>query len=198
MATGAAPRSGSDTSFLHLAALVVFAAAGQISAMRSEEADGHLDNVLARRVSRGTWLAGRLGFGVALVTLAGLATGVGSWIDVASRQSGIGFVAMAQAGLNVAVPALFVLGVGTLLFGLAPRLAVPILYGLVPWSFLIEIIGSSITTNHWLLDTAVLSHLGPVPATSLHWTAIAWLIGLGVIAALAGLAMFDRRDLAAA
>ena len=74
----------------------------------------------------------------------------------------------------------------------------PILYGLVLWSFLIEIIGSSITTNHWLLDTAVLSHLGPVPATSLNWTAIAWLTGLGVTAALAGLAAFRNRDLAAA
>lgn len=184
--------------FLYIAALIAFTAAGQISAMRSEEADGHLDNLLARPVSRGTWLAGRLGFGVALVAVVGLAAGVGGWIGVATRHSDIGFAAMFQAGLNVAVPALFVLGVGAFLYGLVPRLAVPILYGLVLWSFVIEIIGSSITANHWLLDTAVLSHLGPVPATGLDWTAIAWLTGLGVIAALAGLAAFDRRDLAAA
>jgi hypothetical protein len=31
-----------------------------------------------------------------------------------------------------------------------PRLAVPILYGVALWSFLTEIIGSSITSNHWL------------------------------------------------
>ncbi len=65
-------------------------------------------------------------------------------------------------------------------------------------SFLIEIIGSGITSNHWLLDTAVLTHLGPVPATSLHWTAIAWLTGFALIAALAGFAAFRQRDLAAA
>ncbi|MEU4498569.1 ABC transporter permease subunit [Streptomyces sp. NPDC023998] len=184
--------------FLFIAALVAFAAAAQISAMRSEEADGYLDNLLARRVSRRAWLAGRLGFGVALVAVVGLVTGLGGWIGLATRRSDIGFAAMFQAGLNVTAPALFVLGVGTLLYGLAPRLAVPILYGLVLWSFVIEIIGASITTNHWLLDTAVLSHLGPVPATSLDWTAIAWLTGLGVIAALVGLAAFERRDLAAA
>jgi ABC-2 type transport system permease protein len=184
--------------FLYIAALLAFAAAGQISTMRSEEADGYLDNLLARPVSRGTWLAGRLGFGAALVVVAGLATGVGGWLGVATRHSDIGFAAMLQAGLNVTAPALFVLGVGTLLYGLAPRLAVPILYSLVLWSFVIEIIGSSITTNHWLLDTAVLSDLGPVPAADLDWTAIAWLTGLGVIAAFAGLAAFDRRDLAAA
>lgn len=90
------------------------------------------------------------------------------------------------------------LGLGTLLYGLVPRLAAPILYVLVLWSFLIEIVGSSITANKWLLDTALLSHLGPVPAVGLNWTAIAWLTGLGLIAALAGAAAFGRRDLAAA
>jgi ABC-2 type transport system permease protein len=184
--------------FLYIAALVAFAAAGQIAAMRNEEADGHLDHLLARAVSRRRWLAGRLGFAVVLVAAAGLASGVGGWAGVATRHSDIGFAEMLQAGLNVTAPALFVLGVGTLLYGLAPRIALPVLYSLVLWSFVIQIIGSSITTNHWLLDTAVLSHLGPVPATSLDWTAIAWLAGLGVIATLAGLTAFERRDLAAA
>ena len=59
---------------------------------------------------------------------------------------------------------------------------------------------STSTTNRWrLLDTAgVLPHLGPVPATGLGWTAIAWLIGICVIAALVGQIAFDRRDLAGA
>ena len=184
--------------FLYLAALVAFAAAGQVSALRNEEADGHLDNLLARAVSRRRWLAGRLGFAVVLVALAGLACGIGGWIGVARPPSDIGLTTMLQAGLNLTAPAVLVLGVGTLLYGLVPRLAVPMLYGLVLWSFVIQIIGSSITTNHWLLDTSALSHLGPVPATTLDWSAIAWLAGLGVIAALAGLAAFDRRDLAAA
>jgi len=70
------------------------------------------------------------------------------WIGVAGHRGGIGFAAMMQAGLNVAVPALFILGVGTLLYGLLPRLAAPILYTLILWSFLIEIIGPTITSNH--------------------------------------------------
>lgn len=184
--------------FLFIAALVAFAAAGQISAMRSEEADGQLDNLLARHLNRGTWIAGRLGFAAALVLGAGLAAGLGGWIGVATRQSDIGFAAMLQAALNVMAPALFVLGLGALLYGLVPRLAAPLLYALVLWSFLIEIVGANITTNHLLLDTALLSHLGPVPAASLNWTAIAWLTGLGVLATLAGLPAFERRDLAAA
>ena len=184
--------------FLYLAALVAFAAAGQVSTLRTEEADGHLDNLVARTVSRRRWLAGRLGFAVAVVVLAGLAGGIGGWIGVTSPHNDIGLASMVQAGLGLVAPALLVLGVGTLLFGLVPRLAVPILYGLVLWSFVVQIIGSSITTNHWLLDTSVLSHLGPVPATRLDWGAVAWLVGLGVITALAGFVAFDRRDLAEA
>ncbi len=184
--------------FIFLAALLAFAAAGQIAALRSEEAEGHLDNLLARHVHRGTWLLGRLGFAVVFVLVAGLVTGIGGWIGVAARHSDVGVGSMLQAGLNVAVPALFVLGVGTMLYGLVPRLAAPILYVLVLWSFLVEIIGSSITSNHWLLDTAVLTHLGPVPAVSLNWTAVAALIGLGLLGAAAGTAAFRRRDLVAA
>ena len=43
--------------------------------------------------------------------------------------------------------ALFVLGLGTLLYGLLPRIAESIFYALVLWSFLIEIIGSGITST---------------------------------------------------
>ena len=184
--------------FLVIAVLVAFAAANQISALRGEEADGYLDNLLARHVSRAKWLLGRLGLGVVFIVITGLATGIGGWMGLATQTSAVGVDDMLRAGLNVAAPGLFVLGIGTLLFGLMPRLAAPILYGVVLWTFLIEIIGSSITANHWILDTAVLSHLGPVPASGLNWTAIGWLIGVGALAAVAGLVVFDRRDLVAA
>jgi ABC-2 type transport system permease protein len=193
-ASGAAAWIGYE--FLIVAALVCFAAAAQVAATRSEEADGLLDNLLARPVSRVRWLAGRLGFGVGFVIVAGLAAGLGGWLGVAGEGVSIG--AMLQAGVNVAVPALFVLGLGTLLYGLAPRLAVPVLYTVVLWSFVVEIVGSSITANHWLLDTAVLSHLGPVPAADLRWPALAWMTILAVASAVVGLAAFERRDLAAA
>jgi ABC-2 type transport system permease protein len=181
--------------FVFLAALLAFAAAGQISTARSEEADGRLDNLLARHVSRGQWLAGRLGFSAAFVLCAGVAAGFGAWLGLGGE---VGFGSMMQAGLNAAVPALFILGLGTLLYGVAPRVAAPALYAVILWSFLVEIIGSGITSNHWLLDTAVLTHLGPVPATGLHWTAIGWLIGFAVVAAAAGASAFTRRDLVAA
>lgn len=197
-AAGDAAAAWIGYEFLYLAALVAYAAATQVAAMREEEATGHLDNVLARPIGRGHWAVGRLGFGAAVALLTALACGVGGWFGLALEHSAIGVGPMLQAGLNLVAPALFVLGLGTLLLGLVPRLAVPVLYAVVLWSFLVEIVGTSLTTNHWLLDTAVLSHIGPVPASGLRWSAIAWLIGLGAAAAAAGVAAFDRRDLAPA
>jgi ABC-2 type transport system permease protein len=184
--------------FLYLAALLTFAAAGQIATMRSEEADGHLDHLLARPLGRRSWLAGRLGFAAAFVIAAALASGLAAWAGLAGGPGGLGLGPMLQAGLNLIPPALLVLGLGTLLLGVAPRLATPLLYTLVLWSFLIEIVGTSITSSQWLLDTALFTHVGPVPAASLDWPAMGILTGLALIAALAGLAAFARRDLAAA
>ena len=193
---GSAAEAWIGYEFLYLAAILAFAAAAQIAALRSEEADGYLDNLLARPVSRRTWLAGRLGVGAGLIAGSALSVAVGGWIGVAGQD--IGLVPMLRAGLNVAVPAVFVLGLGALLYGLVPRLAAPLLYLLVLWSFLVEIIGTSITSNHWVLDTAILTHLGPVPAADLHWTAIAILVGTAALTATAGAAAFTRRDLATA
>jgi ABC-2 type transport system permease protein len=184
--------------FLYLAALLTFAAAGQIAAMRAEEADGHLDHLFARPLDRRAWLAGRLGFGAAFIAAAALATGLAGWAGIASGPGGLGIGPMLQAGLNLIPPALLILGLGTLLLGVAPRLAMPLLYALVLWSFLIEIVGTSITSSRWLLDTALFTHVGPVPAAGLDWPAMGILTGLGLLAALAGLITFTRRDLAAA
>jgi putative exporter of polyketide antibiotics len=66
-----------DIIFLVAAALAGVAAAGQIAATRHGEAEGHVDHLVARRVGRLHWLAGRL-----------------------------------LADMNIAPPALFVLGGG--------------------------------------------------------------------------------------
>ncbi|HEV7211245.1 MAG TPA: hypothetical protein VGN47_05970 [Blastococcus sp.] len=195
---GGAVRAWIGYEFLFIAALATYAAAGQISALRAEEEDGHVDNLLARPVGRAQWLAGRLGFAAAMSGVLGLATGLGAWCGLALEGGGVGLWPMLQAGLNVVVPALFVLGLGALLFGLVPRLAMPVLYAVVVWSVLVVILGSGVVTNRWVIDTAVLAHIGPVPASDLDWTAIGWLTGLGVLAAVAGAAAFSRRDLTSA
>lgn len=196
-------RSGGAVSylgfaFLTAAALVAFAAAGQVSAARAEEADGYVDNLLVRRVARMRWLGERLAVGAVVVVGACVVAGVAAWLGAASQDSGVGLGQLLKAGVNIAGPALFVLGVGMLVFGARPRLASSVAYGLVVWSFLVEIVAGSTSTNHWLLDTSVLSHITPVPAAPPDWLAVGVLAGIGLVAALVGLVLFDRRDLVSA
>jgi ABC-2 type transport system permease protein len=181
--------------FLIAAGLVAVAVAGQVSAMRNEEASGHLDNLLVRPVSRWRWLAVRLGVGAGLVIAASALTGIAAWIGATTQHAAVSFGDLVEAGLNVAPPALFVLGIGALAFGLVPRAAISITYGLVVWSFLVEAFATITDSSHWLRDTSPLLHITPAPAADPNWTAATWLIALGVVAAAIGTAAFVRRDL---
>jgi hypothetical protein len=46
---------------------------------------------------------------------------------------------------------LFVPGIGTLVYGLAPRFAGVVAYGIIAWSFVVEIVGAGIGASRWLL-----------------------------------------------
>jgi ABC-2 type transport system permease protein len=184
--------------FIVAAGLVAVAVAGQVTAMRNEEAAGRLDNLLVRPVARTSWLGVRLIVAAVLVVLAALVVGIAAWVGASSQHAGIGLGSMVQAGLNVAPPALFVLGLGGLVFGLWPRASIAVVYGVVVWSFVAEVFASLTTSTGWLRDTSPLAHMAPAPAASPDWTAAAWLVGLGLAAALVGLAAFRRRDLAEA
>ncbi|MGZ4461775.1 MAG: hypothetical protein ACXVZP_02945 [Gaiellaceae bacterium] len=184
--------------FLVAAGLVAIAVAGQVAAIRNEEAAGHLDNLLVRPVARWRWLAIRLAVGVALVVAASAIVGLAAWVGATTQHAGVDFLQLLQAGLNVAPPAVFVLGIGALAFGLWPRGAIGVTYGLVVWSFLAETVASISDSSRWLRDTSPLLHITPAPAADPSWTSAAWLVGLGLLAGLAGIAAFGRRDLAGA
>jgi ABC-2 type transport system permease protein len=183
-------------AFVTVATLVALAAAAQASATRDEEAQGYLDNLLVRPVGRTRWLLGRLGVSAALVVAAALTAGCLGWVGAATQNTGVGLVRMLEAGATVVGPGLLVLGVGTLVHGIQPRLTAIVAYGLVAWSFLIELVGATISASHWLLDTSILYHAPPVPAADPNWTSAAAVTLVGVAAAALGALAFARRDLA--
>ena len=168
------------------AGLVAIAVAGQISAIRNEEAGGYLDNLLVRPVPRWRWMVVRLGVGLGLVVVASAMTGVAAWIGAASQHAVVGFGQLLEAGLNIVPPAVFVLGIGALAFGLVPRAVIGVTYGLVVWSFLVEVFASVSDSVGWLRNTSPMLHIAPAPAADPDWTAAAWLVGLGLVAAAAG------------
>jgi ABC-2 type transport system permease protein len=107
----------------------------------------------------------------------------------------VSFGSLVKAGINTVPPALFLLGVGALVLAIFPRAVTATTYGLVAWSFLVELIGSVVNLSHWILDTSLLFHVAPAPATDPHWGSAAVLVSLGVVATLAANVIFSRRDL---
>jgi ABC-2 type transport system permease protein len=182
-------------TFLVLALLIALVSAGQITAMRAEEADGHLENLLVRAVSRTSWFAARLGLSCLLLIAAGLLAGAGAWAGAASQHSGVRFWSLVTAGLNVVPPGLFLLGLGALVFGAWPRRTSAVVYGYLAWSFLVEFAGGVVHTSHWLLDTSVFFHMAPAPATTPDWSSAAVITGFGVLGVVLGGVLFRRRDL---
>ena len=183
-------------TFQMVAALVAFAVAGQVSATRSEEAEGRLDQLLVRPVSRSSWLAGRLALSAMVLVASGLLAGLLAWVGAASQDAGVSLTSLLGAGINMAPPAFCVLGIGVLAFGIWPRATAAVTYGVLTWSLLIQLVGGFFSSNHWLLDTSVFHHMASAPAVDPNWTSAAVLIAVGAAAAVVGIAAFQRRDLA--
>lgn len=184
--------------FLLFASLIALAAAGQAAATREEEAEGYLDHLLARPVGRLSWLTARFVVSAGVLCAVGLLVGTFAWVGAAAGGSSIGLLRMLAAGVNLVPAGILVLGVGTLVHGVAPRVAATVAYGLVAWSFLLEVVGTSLRLNHALLDLSVFHFVARAPAADVRWGGAAALAAVGLTAAAAGAWRFARRDLAGA
>ena len=185
--------------FLVLAVLIAFAAAGQVTAARSEEASGRLDHLLAGPVSRSRWLGGRLLIALGVLLAGGALAGVFAWLGAASQHSGASLGTLLDAGLNLVPPAIAIGGIGVLAFGSWPRRTNAVVYAVLTWSLLADIVGGfggSGPASRWLLDSSVFHQMTSAPAAPPNWAANGVMVAVGAACALLGGIAFNRRDLA--
>lgn len=182
-------------TFIFFILIVSMFACAQIGAARHEEADQQLETLLALPVSRRSWLGGRLlvaTFGVLAISLvAGLLT----WLGAESGGASVSLPKLLEAGANCLPVALLFLGVAGLAFAIVPRASAGIAYGLVTVAFLWDLVGSLLGAPSWIVNLTPFEHVGLVPAQSFRGEAAAIMIGIGLVAALAALELFRRRDL---
>lgn len=184
--------------FLLVTFLVTMAAAGQVMSAREDEAEGYLDHLLSRPIGRLRWLSGRIAVSAGHLLVFALSAGVFTWLGATITGAGLGLPTLLLAALNTVPAGLVVLGLGILTFGVAPRLTSAVVYGVVAWSFLVELIGSSLGASRWVLDLSVLHHIARAPAESVKWGSAAFLVAVGLVTAAVGVARFTRRDLQSA
>jgi ABC-2 type transport system permease protein len=183
--------------FLLQMIIIMAYAASAVAAIRREEAEGYIDNFLVRQTSRVRWLSGRLCVSIGVIILAAILTTLGVWLGIVGQHLGISIHTLLLASLNAAVPAILTVGVGVLAFGIWPRLTSILAYGVLAWSFLVEMVSSGLKLNHWILDTSVLHQVVLAPAVNPRWSINAIIIGIAIMLCLIGTVLFKRRDLAA-
>ena len=100
-------------------------------------------------------------------------------------------------GLDPLMEVLF-LGIAALGFAIAPRASAAIGYGLVSVTFLWELVGPALGSPDWTLAVSPFHRIGLVPAQGFEAGAAVAMAAFGVAAAMAAVALLDRRDLAGA
>ena len=182
-------------AFFMTALWLAVIAASQMASLRDEEASGRLDNLLVRPTRRLVWLGGRAAVGVGLALACGLAAGFFTWMGAASQHTGVALSKLVEAGVNATVPAVFVVGAAVLVFGIRPRLTAAAAYGIVAYSFLVNLVGSLVRGQDWLRDSSLFSHIELAPAAKPDWGEAAVVVAIAVVLAAIGAAAFERRDI---
>lgn len=188
-------RTFAGVIFLMIMTLLMAYVASAMSHVRETEAEGYLDNLLVRRVGRLQWIGGQTAIITIVVLLAGALSGLAFWAGAASQDAGLGVYDLILAGFNATAPAMLVLGATIFVFGVLPRATAVLGYALLAWAFLLEMLGSAINFNHWLMDTSVLHHIALAPAATPHWRIVGTYLAIGLVLAMAGAWRFTRRDL---
>ncbi|HET7900204.1 MAG TPA: hypothetical protein VFL59_03385 [Candidatus Nanopelagicales bacterium] len=181
-----------------IAIIAAIAAAYGISAadrLRSEEADGHAEPVLATATTRARWASSHYLIALAgsafLMLLAGLTIGVGASAALGdwSQLGRIVVAALAQ------IPAVWVVtSLVMLAFGWAPRLTTAV-WGLLAAFVIVGEFGALWHLPGWVMDLSPLRHAPTLPVGTDGITAIVVLTVVALAISAAGYAGWRRRDL---
>jgi ABC-2 type transport system permease protein len=164
--------------------------------LRSEEASGRLESLLATGLSRPRWLLSHVAIvalgATFLLALSGAIAGLtyGLTINDAWQQ-----VASLTAAALAYVPAsLLFAGIAVVAFGALPGFAIAlpwtvfaITYGLIQFSALLRL-------PDWLANLSPFAHIPRVPAEDVTWLPLVAITALGAAAIGVGTALFRRRS----
>jgi putative exporter of polyketide antibiotics len=77
----------------------------------------------------------------------------------------------------------------------APRAAAPVVYGVVIWSLIVDIIGPMVDALGWLDRISLFHYMALAPSEDPDPATIALTLAAALALSLTALALYDRRDL---
>ncbi|MFO0882408.1 MAG: hypothetical protein U0491_03075, partial [Candidatus Saccharimonadales bacterium] len=131
------------------------------------------------------------------IVFVALSTVVAGWLGGKSQHISVSLQTLLPATANTIAVALLLIGIGLFVYGFRPRLTSAVVYSVVGWAFLVEMLGAILNLNHFILDTSLLHHIPLVPAVSVHWQIIWTYSALGIALGIIGALRFTRRDIEA-
>ena len=199
---GSAGASVTDNYFAATFAIFGIAVAGYtvqaLLRMRSEEAAGALESVLATAVRRPAWMASHITVAVlgtaTILALSGLATGFTYGLIIGDVGGQV--PTMVGAGLVQLPASLTLAGVVVAAFGLFPRRATALAWGAFALCLIFGQLGPLLSLPQWVLDLSPFTHLPAAPVEDAAALPMTVLIAVGAGLVALGVAGFRRRDLA--
>lgn len=186
---------GFVSTVIRFAALVAAVpAVASVLNLRTEEATGRLEPVLATGAGRTRWAAA--GLALTLAASAAMLAVFGAGLAAGSALAGADLGLDPLAGALLQLPAVWVVaGVPVLLFGLLPRWSA-LGWGVLGAVLVISWIGPLLQVDQLVLDLSPFTHVPGYPAAELRWPPELWLLATALALTGAGLAAWRRRDLA--
>ncbi len=199
---GSAGASPTDNYFAAIFAMLGIIAAGYtvqaLLRMRSEEAGGELESVLATAVSRPRWMASHIAVAVLGTVIILMLAGVGAGLTYGVIIGDVGHqIASLTGAALVQVPAALALaGFVVAAFGVVPRRAVALSWTGFAFCLVISWLGPVLGLSQAAQDLSPFSHLPTVPVDNVTALPLLALVGVALALAALGGAAFRRRDLA--
>jgi ABC-2 type transport system permease protein len=178
-----------------VATIVTMAGVMVLSTLRSEEADGRAEVMLATSTSRWRYALSTLVPAILLPVVLLVATGASMPILQAMNDGSASLVASLTAAALVLTPGiLLVLGFAMLLVGWKPRWY-GLVWAVIGWSMLASWVLALFNPPDWLLKLQPWGYLPHLPSDPMRWGAFSLELGLGLAMMALGLLAYRRRDI---
>ena len=167
----------------------------RLGAVRQEEADGHLDNLLSRGVVRWRWLTVTAVYAFLAAVVLVVVSGASLWAGARLVEAPLTAAQVVEpmAG-TLPLVALFT-GLAVLAFGVVPRLTVAVPVTLAVVGYLLDTFGTMLEWPDRVLALSPFHHLARLPGSPMATAPVLLMTAAGLVAAAVGVAWFARRDL---
>jgi ABC-2 type transport system permease protein len=168
--------------------------------IRSEEAEGRLELVLAGSVRRQSWILSHMVItaigGTILVLIAGVAAGVTH--GIMSNDLETQAFALIQAGLVQIPLVLLFVAIVAFLFAVLPAISNALAWTFFAGSYAIMQLGALLKLPEWAINLSPFTHIPALPAEEMTWSPVVWLLTVAVGFAAVAIVTFRHRDITTA